>query len=117
MLQDNFCSLTHIIKLDLSKNALTELPKDFGQLENLQHLDLLGNQLKTLPRSFHQLKKLKWLDLKDNPLEDGLKKNAGDCLNEDQCRKCATRVRLSYSILNLVQVNISDLHLSMFKYL
>ncbi|XP_059151583.1 leucine-rich repeat-containing protein 59-like [Physella acuta] len=100
ILPDNFCTLTHIIKLDLSKNALTELPKDFGQLENLQHLDLLGNQLKTLPRSFHQLKKLKWLDLKDNPLEDGLKKNAGDCLNEDQCRKCATRILMYMTDLN-----------------
>ncbi|CAL1536846.1 unnamed protein product [Lymnaea stagnalis] len=92
VLPDVFCTLTHIIRLDLSKNALNELPKDFGQLENLQHLDLLGNQLKTLPRSFCMLKKLKWLDLKDNPLEDGLKKNAGDCLNEIECKKCATRI-------------------------
>lgn len=91
--QDAFCTLTHLISLDLSKNALTELPKDFGQLENLQRLDLLGNQLKTLPRSFCQLRKLKWLDLKDNPLEDRLKKNAGDCLNDTQCKDCASRVR------------------------
>jgi hypothetical protein len=92
VLPDAFCSLTHIIKLDLSKNLLTELPRDFGQLESLQHLDLLGNQLRTLPRSFCQLRKLKWLDLKDNPLDDGLKKNAGDCLDETQCRNCAVRI-------------------------
>uniref|UniRef100_A0A0B6ZDF8 Leucine-rich repeat-containing protein 59 n=1 Tax=Arion vulgaris TaxID=1028688 RepID=A0A0B6ZDF8_9EUPU len=92
VLPDAFCSLTHLIKLDLSKNLLTELPRDFGQLENLQHLDLLGNQLRTLPRSFCQLRKLKWLDLKDNVLEDGLKKNAGDCLDETQCRNCAVRI-------------------------
>lgn len=91
-LPDAFCTLTHLIKLDLSKNSLTELPKDFGNLENIQHLDLLGNNLTTLPRSFCQLKKLKWLDLKDNPLEEGLKKNAGDCLDETQCKKCAIRI-------------------------
>ncbi|RUS70130.1 hypothetical protein EGW08_022107 [Elysia chlorotica] len=92
VLPDAFCTLTHLIKLDLSKNSLTELPQDFGQLENLQQLDLLGNSLRTLPRSFCMLRKLRWLDLKDNPLEEGLKKNAGDCLDESQCRKCATRI-------------------------
>jgi hypothetical protein len=30
--------------------------------------------------------------LKDNPLEDGLKRAAGDCLNEPQCKRCATNV-------------------------
>ncbi|KAK3758287.1 hypothetical protein RRG08_004109 [Elysia crispata] len=92
ILPDPFCTLTHLIKLDLSKNSLSELPHDFGQLENLQQLDLLGNNLRTLPRSFCMLRKLRWLDLKDNPLEEGLKKNAGDCLDEAQCRKCATRI-------------------------
>ncbi|KAH9492638.1 hypothetical protein Btru_024129 [Bulinus truncatus] len=92
VLPDSFCTLTHLVKLDLSQNSLTELPKLFGQLDNLQHLDLLGNQLRTLPRSFCQLKKLKWLDLKDNPLEEGLKKNAGNCLNEVECKKCAARI-------------------------
>lgn len=36
---------------------------------------------------------LKWLDLKDNPLEAGLAKAAGDCLDEKQCKQCASRVR------------------------
>lgn len=35
---------------------------------------------------------LKWLDLKDNPLEPGLAKAAGDCLDEKQCKQCATKV-------------------------
>ncbi|KAK7096725.1 leucine-rich repeat-containing protein 59-like [Littorina saxatilis] len=93
-LPDNFCNLTHLVKVDLSKNKLTQLPAEFGKLENLQHLDLLGNQLTTLPESFSLLRKLKWLDLKDNPLVDGLKKNAGDCLDEKQCRACAQRILL-----------------------
>ncbi len=36
---------------------------------------------------------LKWLDLKDNPLEASLAKAAGDCLDEKQCKQCATKVR------------------------
>ncbi|KAH3839570.1 hypothetical protein DPMN_113002 [Dreissena polymorpha] len=42
--------------------------------------------------SLHQLKSLKWLDLKDNPLVPELRKVAGDCLDEAQCKKCATDV-------------------------
>ena len=98
--QDSFCTLIHLVKVDLSKNKLTELPVDFGQLENLQHLDLLGNQLTTLPESFSLLNKLKWLDLKDNPLDTGLKKNAGDCLDEKQCRACAQRVMQLIIMMN-----------------
>jgi hypothetical protein len=96
LFQDNFCSLTHLVKIDLSKNRLVELPHDFGRLDSLQHLDLLGNELTTLPESFSRLSKLKWLDLKDNPLEPGLKKNAGDCLDERQCRQCAQRVSSTF---------------------
>lgn len=55
-LQSEFCSLTHLVKLDLSKNQLQQLPSDFGRLVNLQHLDLLNNRLVTLPVSFAQLK-------------------------------------------------------------
>lgn len=46
----------HLVKLDLSKNRLQQLPLDFGRLINLQHLDLLNNRLVTLPVSFAQLK-------------------------------------------------------------
>ncbi|KAL4648112.1 leucine-rich repeat-containing protein 59 [Arapaima gigas] len=87
-----FCSLTHLVKLDLSKNRLTGLPVDFGRLVALQHLDLYNNKLTSLPVSFSQLRSLKWLDLKDNPLEPSLAKVAGDCLDEKQCKQCATRV-------------------------
>lgn len=98
VLQDNFPSLTHLVKIDLSKNRLTELPENFGNLQNLQHLDLLGNQLVLLPISFYKLTKLKWLDLKDNPLQADLRKIAGDCLDENQCKKCATQVGIEVKL-------------------
>lgn len=40
---------------------------------------------------------LKWLDLKDNPLEPDLAKAAGDCLDEKQCKQCATKVTVRMS--------------------
>ncbi|XP_059181219.1 leucine-rich repeat-containing protein 59 isoform X2 [Centropristis striata] len=91
-LPPEFCNLTHLVKVDLSKNQLTGLPDDLGNLSSLQHLDLYNNKLTVLPVSFSQLRSLKWLDLKDNPLEAGLAKAAGDCLDEKQCKQCASKV-------------------------
>uniref|UniRef100_A0A3B3S5N6 Leucine rich repeat containing 59 n=1 Tax=Paramormyrops kingsleyae TaxID=1676925 RepID=A0A3B3S5N6_9TELE len=88
----DFCSLTHLVKIDLSKNQIVSLPADLGRLVALQHLDLYNNKLTSLPLSFSQLRNLKWLDLKDNPLEPTLAKVAGDCLDEKQCKQCATKV-------------------------
>ena len=94
VLKDTFCTLTHLVKIDLCKNYLTSLPHDFGELCNLQHLDLLGNKLSLLPVSMFKMKKLTWLDLKDNPLDKELKSVAGDCLDEKQCKKCAKDVSM-----------------------
>lgn len=76
----------------MSKNHLQSLPDNIGSLVNLKSLDLLGNELKTLPASFGELKALQWLDLKDNPLDLDLKKYAGECNDEAQCKKCAINV-------------------------
>lgn len=57
-------SLTHIVKLNLSKNLLKSLPENFGELVNLKHLDLYNNKIQTFPLSFGNLKKLEWLDVK-----------------------------------------------------
>lgn len=55
-MQPEFCNLTHLIKVDLSKNQLTCLPDDLGNLSSLQHLDLYNNKLTALPVSFSQLR-------------------------------------------------------------
>ena len=47
-----------IRELDLSKNHLKTLPKNFGALAGLKMLDLLGNNLTDLPSSFSELKNL-----------------------------------------------------------
>uniref|UniRef100_A0A8C4QZ62 Leucine rich repeat containing 59 n=1 Tax=Eptatretus burgeri TaxID=7764 RepID=A0A8C4QZ62_EPTBU len=91
-LQAEFCMLTHVVKIDLSKNQLQELPTEFGRLSLLQHLDLYDNQLQALPISFADLKSLKWLDLKDNPLGEELATVATDCLDDRQCKLCASKV-------------------------
>lgn len=81
--------MTHITKLDLSKNELKELPEDFGKLTKLKHLDLYQNQLQHLPLSFSKLKDLRFLDLKGNPLVPTVAKVAGPCLDTKQCQSCA----------------------------
>ena len=94
LLQDNFSvHLSHLTKLDLSKNLLESLPQNFGLMVALQHLDLLGNKLTDLPVSFGDLRALRWLDVKENPLQPDLKKIVGDCLDDKQCKACAQKVR------------------------
>ncbi len=94
--------MTHLIRLDLSKNSLSHLPDQFGNLSKLQYVDLYKNQLTTLPVSFSRLKNLRWLDVKDNCLTDELKAVAGDCLNDTECKKCANNVSMDHHvILNL----------------
>jgi Leucine-rich repeat (LRR) protein len=45
--------LFNLEKLDLSYNALEDLPDNFGELQALQVLDLSGNaKLSMLPESF-----------------------------------------------------------------
>ncbi len=87
--------MTHLVRLDLSKNALSKLPENFGALNNLQYVDLFSNKLTSLPVSFSRLKNLRWLDVKGNQLNDHLREVAGDCLDDIQCKKCAKSVSIA----------------------
>ncbi len=57
-------------ELDLSRNQLSELPAEIGQLSKLTTLDLSGNQLSELPAEITQLANLTTLDLSWNQLSE-----------------------------------------------
>jgi len=89
-LNDEFSPrLNYLVRLDLSQNALAELPDNFGLLVNLQHLDLYKNQLQTLPLSMDGMAALKFLDISDNPLDLEFQPVIGLCLDEKECQKAA----------------------------
>lgn len=67
-------SIPHTIEtLDLSNNALENLPIGFKHLQKLVRLTLDHNQLKTLPECLFQLKSLNHLSLDANPLTEEMK--------------------------------------------
>ena len=95
------------MRLDLSKNALTELPTEFGSLNQLKRLDLYSNQLSSLPLSCVDLEQLRWLDLKSNPIQTLWPDVIGNCLSEDECRQCA--INVSIRVLSSIHIIIITL--------
>jgi leucine-rich repeat protein SHOC2 len=59
-------NLTQLTYIELSGNKLTSLPASIGNLNNLSHLDLQGNQLSFLPSSIDNLTNLTHLYLGGN---------------------------------------------------
>ncbi len=67
-------SLPHTLEtLDLSNNALEELPSSLKNLVNLSRLSMDHNQLTTLSDQLYQLKSLNHLSLDSNPLAEEVK--------------------------------------------
>ncbi len=58
--------LKHLTRLDLSDNAFTGVPAEVGQLTELTELDLSNNNLTGLPHELGNLKQLQRLDLRGN---------------------------------------------------
>lgn len=48
LLQTTFVTLKQIVKLDLSRNMLVELPENFGEMTQLRNLDLYANKVNSL---------------------------------------------------------------------
>jgi len=121
LLQASFVTLKQIVKLDLSRNMLVELPENFGEMTQLKHLDLYANkvnslfltsdkiahnlcnlQISRLPLSLSELKNLRWLDLKENPLTEAVATVAGPCSNMRECQACARNIVSYLSNVKLV---------------
>jgi Leucine-rich repeat (LRR) protein len=64
--QSEIGKLTNLTSLDLSNNALTNIPAELGQLKNLEVLNLANNKLTGLPYELGNLKNLTLLDLRGN---------------------------------------------------
>ncbi|TBR61310.1 GTPase, partial [Westiellopsis prolifica IICB1] len=62
--------LLNLRSLYLSSNQLNSLPSEIGQLLNLQTLDLYNNQLSSLPSEIGQLFNLRSLNLDNNQLSN-----------------------------------------------
>jgi hypothetical protein len=61
-------SLRKLEYLNLSNNAIVEIPKSFGLMKKLQALDLSGNKIEVLPAEITNLVKLEELKLENNRL-------------------------------------------------
>jgi Leucine-rich repeat (LRR) protein len=98
LLQKVIGNLTHLQKLNLSKNHVKGLPENIGNLINLKYLDLSNNQIATLPITIGNLKNLKHLDLRNNPLAQKFSEIVGTpCQNESQCQQAARNVLKAFS--------------------
>lgn len=66
---DFLCNLESLVDLDMSFNAITELPRDIQKLQNLERLVITNNKLTgSLPESFSELTSLKEVDIRYNSL-------------------------------------------------
>ncbi|MDO8444569.1 MAG: leucine-rich repeat domain-containing protein [Deltaproteobacteria bacterium] len=66
---DDLFELSHLTKLDLSKNHIETLPDSISKLVNLKELYLNENKLTTLPLAFSLLRNLVFLDIGLNVIE------------------------------------------------
>lgn len=76
-LQEAMKDTANILKLDLSKQRLSEFPKGIRKLTNLQYLDLSKNKITDIPAWIGELKDLQYLILYKNKI-DSLRTQIGE---------------------------------------
>ena len=59
-----------VLKLELKKKKLKQVPPEVFQLPNLQYLDLSKNKIRELPDEIGQLKNLQYLALSKNEVQE-----------------------------------------------
>uniref|UniRef100_A0A8B9ZFZ3 Leucine-rich repeat protein SHOC-2 n=1 Tax=Anas platyrhynchos TaxID=8839 RepID=A0A8B9ZFZ3_ANAPL len=64
--------LEYLVHLIANNNDISQLPKSITSLRNLQHLDLSENRLKSLPAGLHHLHMLKDINFDGNSLSEPL---------------------------------------------
>jgi Leucine-rich repeat (LRR) protein len=67
--QEALRDTTNVLKLDLSKQRLSEFPKEIRKLTNLQYLDLSRNKITNVPPWIGELKNLQYLILYKNKID------------------------------------------------
>lgn len=76
-IQEALKDSNNVIKLDLSKQRLSEFPKELRKLTSLQYLDLSRNKITDIPTWIGELKDLQVLILYKNKI-DSLRSQIGD---------------------------------------
>jgi len=100
--------LPNLAYLDLGRNFLDHLPKNFGLLVNLRHLDLRSNKICSLPISMASMTQLVWLDLQDNPVNGPLTEVVGQFWSAKDCRNAAKSIVAFMSQVAMFLQNSKD---------
>ena len=64
------CDASGLMDLDVSFNAITQLPSSINKLVNLQRFIFVGNQVEELPETMSSLTNLRTVDLRRNLVQD-----------------------------------------------
>ncbi|CBY37198.1 unnamed protein product, partial [Oikopleura dioica] len=105
----NLKVFSKLSELDLSGNALCELPNQISKCSLISKLILEGNAITNLPEDFVELKRLFHLDLRGNPLSPHLQNAAGDCQSKSVRRECelaAARVMKFQAVYQLKCIKV-----------